>query len=180
MRKNIKALLLVVLAMVFVLSLVACGHTHTYEREWSADDTHHWHAATCNHDEKFAYAEHSFGAGVENADGTEISYTCRECQYVKVEAVQHTHTYQTVWTTNETHHWYAATCGHNVKGSEAAHDFDAGVENNAGTHVVYTCQTCYFSLALRHSNQKTLPIFHFAERFGLFAAYIYREPHYTP
>ena len=25
------------------------GHTHTYAEDWSKDDTHHWHAATCTH-----------------------------------------------------------------------------------------------------------------------------------
>ncbi len=145
MRKNIKAILLAVLAAILVLSLVACGHQHAYSTEWTTSETHHWHAATCNHDEKQFEGEHQFGAGTPNAEGTQISYTCRVCQYVKTEAVEHTHTFLPAWTTNETHHWHNATCGHQVKGDEGEHNFDAGVENNAGTHVVYTCQTCSYT-----------------------------------
>ena len=37
------------------------GHSHTYAAEWSHDDTHHWHAATCSHtDQKSGYAEHAY------------------------------------------------------------------------------------------------------------------------
>ncbi len=37
-------------------------HEHTYETKWSKNETHHWHAAVCEHaDEKRDYAEHSFG-----------------------------------------------------------------------------------------------------------------------
>ena len=51
MRKNIKTLLLVVLALTLVFSLVACGeHKHTYSNEWTTTATHHWQAATCDHD----------------------------------------------------------------------------------------------------------------------------------
>lgn len=145
MRKNIKAILLAVLATILVLSLVACGHQHAFSTEWTTSETHHWHAATCNHDEKQFESEHQFGAGTPNAEGTLISYTCRVCQYVKTEVVEHTHTFLPTWTTNETHHWHNATCGHQVKGDEGEHNFDAGVENNAGTHVVYTCQTCNYT-----------------------------------
>lgn len=54
------ALCLVVPAM-FVLT--ACGnekHKHTYSNEWSADNTHHWYSATCEHtEEKDSYGEHA-------------------------------------------------------------------------------------------------------------------------
>ena len=44
--------------------LVGCdSHTHTYSADWSFDKTHHWHAATCECDEKSYYGEHSFVAG---------------------------------------------------------------------------------------------------------------------
>lgn len=34
---------------------------HSYSEEWTADATHHWHAATCEHaDEKKDYAEHTY------------------------------------------------------------------------------------------------------------------------
>ena len=34
------------------VTLTSCGpqeeaHTHTFAEEWTSDDTHHWHEATC-------------------------------------------------------------------------------------------------------------------------------------
>ncbi len=38
-------------------------HTHTYATEWTTDDTHHWKAATCEHNSEVSEkAEHSYGA----------------------------------------------------------------------------------------------------------------------
>lgn len=34
----------------------------------------------------------------------------------------HTHTYETEWSKDETKHWHEATCGHDVKSGEGAHD----------------------------------------------------------
>ena len=49
-------------------------HTHTYSSEWSYDDTHHWHAATCEHtNEKSDYAEHTF---VKDEDETVETCIC--------------------------------------------------------------------------------------------------------
>lgn len=35
------------------------GHTHTFEADWSINETHHWKAATCTHDEKDKLSTHS-------------------------------------------------------------------------------------------------------------------------
>ena len=144
MRKNIKALLLVVLALVMTFSLVACGHVHTYDTEWTTTETHHYQAATCKHDVKLAEGEHQFGAWVENADGTAKTKTCRVCQYQVEETIQHTHTFASAWTSDNDNHWKASTCGHNVKDQLGAHNFDAGVENADGTATIYTCSTCLY------------------------------------
>ena len=49
-------------------------HTHTYSSEWSYNETHHWHAATCEHtDEKSDYAEHVF---VKDQDETVETCVC--------------------------------------------------------------------------------------------------------
>ena len=38
---------------------------HSYAGEWSSDNTHHWHEATCEHTgEKDGYAEHTYENGV--------------------------------------------------------------------------------------------------------------------
>ena len=36
---------------------------------------------------------------------------------------EHVHTFSTEWTSDETNHWHAATCGHDVKDGEGAHTF---------------------------------------------------------
>ena len=52
-------------------------HRHTFNDEWSSNDTSHWHAATCEHTtEKKDEAAHVYGtAGAER-------YTCSVCKYV--------------------------------------------------------------------------------------------------
>ena len=77
MKKQFRAVMLVVLAMVLVFSFVACGHQHTFNNEWTTNETHHWQTASCDHEEKRYEGEHQFGVGSENADGTEMRYTCR-------------------------------------------------------------------------------------------------------
>ena len=52
--------------------LAACGgsteggkpHEHVFSSQWSHNETHHWHAATCEHtDEVKDKAEHDFANG---------------------------------------------------------------------------------------------------------------------
>jgi len=46
-----------IIPCVFMLS--ACSHEHTFAETWTFNDTHHWHASTCEHsEEKKDYAEH--------------------------------------------------------------------------------------------------------------------------
>jgi len=100
MTRKIKALLLVVLALMVVFTFAACGHQHTYSEEWTSNATHHWQDATCNHDEKRYEGEHQFGAGEPNAAGTELVYTCRVCKYEKTEPIPvHQHVYEGEWLT---------------------------------------------------------------------------------
>jgi len=100
MTRKIKALLLVVLALMVVFTFAACGHQHTYSEEWTSNATHHWQDATCNHDEKRYEGEHQFGAGEPNAAGTELVFTCRVCKYEKTEPIPvHQHVYEGEWLT---------------------------------------------------------------------------------
>ena len=60
--KKILTFLIICLTLCSV-GLIACDkqeHSHTYSSEWSFDKTHHWHASTCDCDEKSEYGEHSF------------------------------------------------------------------------------------------------------------------------
>ena len=60
----------------------AIGHVHTFAEEWSYDETHHWHEATCNHDEIDGYAEHSFTEWtvVEQPTQGHEGHSERECE----------------------------------------------------------------------------------------------------
>lgn len=65
-----KETILIVVAL--SLTMVGCGHEHTYTEQWSSNDTHHWRVATCEHEEeKSDYAEHTY------TDANDI--TCNIC-----------------------------------------------------------------------------------------------------
>ena len=108
------------------------SYTHTFAEEWSSDETNHWHAATCEHkDEVIDRAEHTFGDWITTKEPTEEAEgskerTCTVCGYTATEAIEklaHTHKFATEWTKDETNHWHAATCGHDVTDSKAEHSF---------------------------------------------------------
>ena len=64
-------------------------HTHTYSSEWSYDETHHWHAATCEHtNEKSDYAEHNF---VKDEDETVETCVCGLSHVLVSELAAPTH-----------------------------------------------------------------------------------------
>ena len=51
----------------------------------------------------------------------------------------HNHTYATEWSTNETKHWLASTCGHDLTSSEANHTFYQGRCSVCGYEgIIYT------------------------------------------
>ncbi|MBO5955146.1 MAG: hypothetical protein J6Q13_04205 [Clostridia bacterium] len=59
MKKFLTLMLGICLIIPCVLMLSACSHEHTFAETWSMNDTHHWHASTCEHsEEKKDYAEH--------------------------------------------------------------------------------------------------------------------------
>ena len=120
------------------------GHTHTYSDLWSSDSQNHWHAATCEHtDQKSGYAAHSDGDG----DGK-----CDACGYIMEQTPpEHTHTFESAWTSDETGHWHAATCEHtDQKSGYAAHSdgdgdgkcdicgYNTGTESGEQTLVTYS------------------------------------------
>ena len=96
---------------------------HPVSAEWSTNETHHWHATTCEHGEfRTEYAEHS------DADEDGL---CDSCEY----EVGHEHTYTTKWLSDVNNHWKAATCTHTNEISGFALHFD---ENSDGK-----CDACY-------------------------------------
>jgi len=48
--------------------------------------------------------------------------------------MKHAHTYSDEWTSNESHHWYSATCGHTSESIDnAEHEWEQGTETKAAT-----------------------------------------------
>ena len=68
-------------------------HTHKFAEAWASDDTHHWHAATCDHTgEVNGKAEHTWNAGEVTTAPTisaagQKTYECTVCGKEKTEAV---------------------------------------------------------------------------------------------
>ncbi len=85
MKKFLVLFASVCLMTVMMLSLVSCdsfdfgsifnpgasnndgpvddGHEHTFEKRWSSDATHHWHAATCEDYDSCATAKGDYERG---------------------------------------------------------------------------------------------------------------------
>lgn len=130
------------------------SHTHTWDSEWTIDETHHWHASTCGHDDMEKVA-HVYDDGfiekpaTDNENGL-IIYTCVYCGHDYEEVLTpttHTHSYSDEWTFDEYSHWHASTCGHeNIKG-KANHVLGDGVVTKPATEdeegvTSYYCETC--------------------------------------
>ena len=136
--KNKSKLLAVISAMVMSFVFAGCqvesdSHEHSFSKEWTSDETSHWHAATCEHTEEVSdKAEHTFGEWkttlepTEEADGKK-ERTCTVCSYKEEQSIaklEHTHTFAETWTSDEANHWHVATCEHTEEVSgKAAHTF---------------------------------------------------------
>ncbi|MCM1190679.1 MAG: hypothetical protein NC541_15500 [bacterium] len=109
-------------------------HVHTFSAEWTTDGENHWHAATCDHDVKSGEAAHNEvpdtdknkeetcgEAGWENATKCSVCGKAME-EGTEVQPDASKHTFSEEWESDGTNHWHAATCGHDVKSGEAAHN----------------------------------------------------------
>ncbi len=126
-----KLIILLCLAILAMAAFASCTPDdtadaecqHPVSEEWSKSETHHWHAATCEHGEQRSdYGKHA------DADEDGI---CDACAY----EVGHEHTYTTKWLSDINNHWKAATCTHKNEVSGFALHFD---ENSDGD-----CDACY-------------------------------------
>ncbi len=150
--------------------LPATAEKHPYSDEWEANETHHWHKATCTHTEAVGdYGAHDYGESNESfvietpaTCGNEglKRYICLDCGYrEKTEVLpQLSHTFSKSWSSSKTEHWHAATCEHTeLRDGLAAHDFgeweiltDATCETTGSRRRI--CETC-------HAEQnETIPI----------------------
>ena len=65
--------------------------------------------------------------------------------------VRHQHTFRDTWSSDESYHWHAATCGHDVRGNEAQHTFGSDTVVTAPTCTKagtgsHTCTVCGYSV----------------------------------
>ncbi len=127
---------------------------HSYSTAYSSDITKHWYACTnagCT--SKKDEAAHTEGKTTNTATcdkaGVKTTY-CLICNGVmKTENAAATgHTYETVWTSDDTYHWHKATCGHTTaEGDKAEHTWDTGVVTTVPTCTTtgvktFTCSVC--------------------------------------
>ena len=144
--KKIKWLVAILIVANLLLGVIGCKdpeiHIHTYSEAWTKDETNHWHAATCGHkDEVIDKAAHTFGDWTVTKEATEEAEGSRErsctvCGYTATEVIEklaHTHKFASEWTKDETNHWHAATCGHEVTEGKTAHTFGDWITTKEAT-----------------------------------------------
>ncbi len=143
-------------AILFAVSTLMVGcksevHTHTFAEEWTSDEINHWRAATCEHKDEVIIdrAKHTFGNWTTTKEPTEEAKgsrerTCTVCGYTATEAIEklaHTHKFATEWTKDETNHWHASTCGHEVTEGKTAHTFGDWTTTKEATCTEEGCKT---------------------------------------
>lgn len=118
-------------------------HTHTYSREWSYNDTYHWHEATCGHSTKSAYFKHSFNSWQYDSEAGINKRSCKTCGYIQKENLpisSHTHTFGNEYVYDEEYHWFPSTCGHDEAIEKMPHNFSDYSEVVDG--IIYKSQQC--------------------------------------
>ena len=140
----------------------ADGTTHTYDTEWQADETYHWHENTCEHilthDQMDSFAEHDFNDPVVITPATcttegSREKTCKVCGYKVTESFtdETVHTFSSEWSHDETQHWHAATCEHEVTSVKENHDWGETEVIKEGSctedgEEKTTCKVCGYSV----------------------------------
>jgi rubrerythrin len=130
-------------------------HIHTFEDTLTYDETHHWYAATCGHDDAITKTKHTYEKVVTKPTYEEKGYTvytCEECgySYVADETDVLEHSYSSKLTYNETHHWYSCVDEgyEHLKKDEQPHKYKTKVTQPTyenGGYTTYTCEVCSYS-----------------------------------
>lgn len=88
-------------------------HVHTFDNEWTCDETHHWHDATCEHlDEVQGKEEHQWGAWAQVIDPTctedgEKERVCEVCGEFDIQTIPHAgHIASEEFYFNRFEHWH--------------------------------------------------------------------------
>lgn len=140
------------------------GHEHKYNTAWSTNAYMHWHAASCGHDVKIDTSAHIWSEGVVTDPATEesvgiMTYTCVLCEYEKTEVIpklEHVHTFESGWSSDEYLHWHAASCTHQVKGDTSAHVWSEGVITTPATEESEGLRT-YKCVLCEHEKTEVIP-----------------------
>ncbi len=124
---------------------------HNYSRDWTYDQSTHWHACT---DSGYQYlknneANHTFVDTIKNptfeSDGY-TTHTCSVCGYYFIDSYTNTlrHSYSSDYSFNETNHWHACTDEgyESLKKSEAKHTFKNVITRPTFEEEGYTTHTC--------------------------------------
>ena len=133
------------------------AHEHSYSDEWSYDETHHWHAATCEHEGEVSdKAEHTFGEWEVVSESTTEEpglrrRTCSVCGYFEEEELPlHEHTFSDEWESDDEYHWHVATCCEDVISEKEAHDYsdwiidtEASLTEDGSQHRI--CSICGYT-----------------------------------
>ena len=116
---------------------------HTEGTEYSKDSANHWKICiVCGAIQ--SKEPHTPGPAATE----EAAQTCTVCGYEIAPALAHTHTFDTAWSKDDSHHWHAATCKHTEEVSgKAAHVWNNGVITISPTETskgvkTYTCTVC--------------------------------------
>ncbi len=121
-------------------------YTHSEASTYSFSDNYHWNDCACGYlycDRTFNADEHNYKNPVRTDSGntTTITSTCI-CGKEKVET--YTHAPATVYTKNDTHHWYDCTCslsGCDKVYNKTTHNYENPVRTDSGntTTITSTC-----------------------------------------
>ena len=123
----------------------SCGATratgHKYATTYTKSATGHWYACTVCGDKKDASPHIPGPAATESAD-----QTCNACGYIIKSRLNHTHSYQKVWTNDEEGHWYACT-GCAVQKDFKTHTYDDACDAD--------CNVCGYITKTAHTYDGT-------------------------
>jgi len=114
----------------------AAPHVHTYSTEWTKNETDHWHASTCGHEDAVSEkAPHDFPEewtivtpATESSTGLR-ERICTTCGYKAEEIIDYLdHSYSSTWSHNAYSHWHKATCEHRwAESDNAPHTLENGI-----------------------------------------------------
>lgn len=142
-------------------------HIHTFEDTLTYDETHHWYAATCGHDDAITKTKHTYEKVVTKPTYEEKGYTtysCKDCEYSyrgdEKDVLKHN--YSTQLTYDEHTHWYPCIDKgyEHLKKDEKSHTYKEVVTKptyEEKGYTTYTCSVCGYSYkgnekdALKHN-----------------------------